>query len=41
MTKKGYSYVRKSLTFDGIRYEVSAPTEEEAIAKKLEKIRQL
>lgn len=41
MTKKGYSYVRKSFTFDGIRYEVSAPTEEEAIAKKLEKIRQL
>lgn len=41
MTKKGYSYVRKSFTFDGIRYEVSAPTEEEAIAKKLEKLRQL
>lgn len=41
MTKKGYSYIRKSFTFDGIRYEVSAPTEEEAIAKKLEKIRQL
>lgn len=41
MTKKGYSYVRKYFTFDGIRYEVAAPTEEEAIAKKLEKIRQL
>lgn len=41
MTKKGYSYVRKSFTFDGIRYEVAAPTEEDAIAKKLEKLRQL
>ncbi|MBQ6398427.1 MAG: site-specific integrase [Oscillospiraceae bacterium] len=41
MTKKGYSYVRKSFTFDGVRYEVSAPTEEAAIAKKLEKLRQL
>ena len=41
VTKKGYTYVRKSFTFDGIRYEVSAPTEEEAIKKKLKKLRQL
>lgn len=41
MTKKGYEYIRKTFTFDGIRYEVSGSTEEEAIEKKLNRIREL
>lgn len=41
MTKKGYKYIRKYFTFDGVGYEVSGKTEEEAIAKKLEKLREL
>lgn len=41
MTKKGYNYVRKYFSFDGVAYEVSGKTEEEAIAKKLEKLREL
>jgi len=41
MTKKGYTYIRKTFVYDGIRYEVSGSTEEEAIEKKLNRIREL
>lgn len=41
MTKKGYTYVRKRFSVDGVAYEVSGRTEEEAIARKLEKIRRI
>lgn len=36
-----YTYIRKSFTFDGLRYEVYGKTEEEALEKKLEKLRKL
>lgn len=39
--KADYNYIRKTFTFDGLRYEVVGATEEEALKKKLEKIRAL
>lgn len=39
--KSEYNYVRKYFTFDGLKYEVVGKTEEDAIAKKLEKLREL
>lgn len=41
MGKKEYKYVRKGFRFDGVHYVVTGKTEEEAIAKKLEKLREL
>lgn len=38
---KGYSYVRKTFTHDGARYEVSGRTEAEAIAKMVKKQEEL
>ena len=39
--KSEYNYVRKTFHYDGLKYEVCGRTEEEAIEKKLEKLRQL
>ena len=39
--KSEYNYVRKTFHYDGIKYEVCGKTEEDAIEKKLEKLRQL
>ena len=39
--KSEYNYVRKTFRYDGLKYEVCGRTEEEAIEKKLEKLRQL
>lgn len=38
---KDYHYITKGFNVDGVHYTVKGKTEEEAIAKKLEKIRQL
>ena len=38
---KEYNYVRLFFRFDGVRYSVYGKTEEEAIAKKIEKLQQL
>lgn len=38
MAEKKYNYIRKTFSFDGVRYEVTGKTEEEVIAKKLEKL---
>lgn len=40
-SKKHYSYIRKTFTFDGLRYEVCGVTIDDVIQKKLEKIREL
>ncbi len=39
--KSEYNYVRKTFHYNGLKYEVCGRTEEEAIEKKLEKLRQL
>ena len=39
--KSEYNYVRKTFHYDGLKYEVCGRTDEEAIEKKLEKLRQL
>ena len=39
--KSEYNYVRKYFTFDGVKYEVVGATEEEALVKKLQKLREL
>lgn len=39
--KSEYKYVRKTFHYDGIKYEVCGKNEEDAIEKKLEKLRQL
>ena len=41
MPEKKYKYVRKTFTFDEKKYEVYGATEEDAIRKKYEKLRQL
>lgn len=41
MEKKDYNYVRKGFRVEGQHYVVTGKTEEEAIRKKLEKIREL
>ena len=38
---KEYHYIRKSFRVDGVQYVVTGKTEEEAIAKKIEKRRQI
>ena len=39
--KTEYNYVRKYFSFDGVKYETVGATEEEALMKKLEKLREL
>ena len=41
MPGKEYQYIRKTFSYNGRRYEVYGTTEEDAIAKKLEKLREL
>lgn len=41
MPDKKYSYIRKTFSFDGLRYEVTGKTEEEAIEKKLRRLQEL
>lgn len=41
MAEKKYTYVHKGFRFEGVHYVVTGKTEEEAIAKKLEKLRAL
>ena len=41
MPNKKYKYVREYFTFDGVAYETWGKTREEAIEKKLNRIREL
>lgn len=41
MQEKKYTYYRKTFTFDGVRYEVTGKTEEEALEKKIRKLQTL
>ncbi len=39
--KEKYNYIRKTFTFEGVRYEVTGKTEEEVLEKKLRRLEEL